>query len=617
MSVRQDGGIGTHDRAHGQRSDGTGRAIAGRCAVGGLGEGLRALGAARLFAMAAVAVCVAAFLAVLIARGGNPAMTLLYGDLDMREAAQIAEQLDAQKIAHAVSPGGNAVMVAEGDVGRARLLLARQGLPSNGSVGYELFDKADGLTATQFQQQITQLRALEGELSRTIRSIAGVRAVRVHLVLPKREPFERDRQEAQASIMLTMAGSARLDREGIQAIVNLVAAAVPGLRPHNVAIVDSRGDILARAGAPVGPTAAAQGLQEVRQAIETRLARAVEDMLERTLGPGRVRAEAAVDLDAGQVRETKETFDPDGKVERSTQNVTDSSRSTEATTTVSVQNNLPNADAAGPGAGSQQQRQEETTNYEIGKTVRTLVREQPEIRRISLAVLVDGVETPGQDGKPVYAPRPQEELDRIAALVRGAIGFDEKRGDKVEIVNLRFAAAEESQPAPVNRLFGFEFVAPDLGRLAQTGMIGLLALLGLLFVLRPMVLRLSLAGETAALAGGGGMALAGAGGGGTAIAIGGPGGAGSVGAASVGGAAAGPGLPGGGALPGGERMLALTHDGAGSRGAAGMDDDTMIDVSNVEGQLRASSMRRIAELVDQHPEESLAIIRAWMQQEPA
>jgi flagellar M-ring protein FliF len=580
--------------------------------MGALAEGLKALGPARLFAMAAVAFCVAGFLAVLISRGGSPTMALLYGDLDLREAAQMAEQLDAQHIPHSVTPAGNAILVAETDVGRARLLLARQGLPSGGSVGYELFDKADGLTTTQFQQQIIQLRALEGELARTIRGIAGVRAVRVHLVLPRREPFERDRQEAQASILLSMAGGARLDPEGVQAVLNLVAAAVPGLRAHNIAIVDSRGDVLARAGETVGPGAAAQTLEDVQHGIETRLARAVEDMLEPSLGPGRVRAEAAVDLDTGQVHETKESFDPDGKVERSTQTMTDSSKTTEAPPTVSVQNNLPNADATPQGAGSQQQRQEETTNYEIGKTVRTLVREQPEVRRISLAVLVDGTEGLGPDGKPTYVPRSREELDHIGDLVRGAIGYDAKRGDKVEIVNLRFTPPEEP-PAPVaRRLFGFEISDPDLIRLGQTALVGVLALLGILLVLRPMVLRLSLAGGAAmALAGGSAGALPGA-----------------AGPALLGSEAMGAGGdPSGGGPPGammaaaaratgadGQPMLALTHDGA--RGAAG-EDDAMVDVLNIEGQMRASSMRRIAEMVEQHPEQSLAIIRGWMQQEQA
>ena len=153
------------------------------------------------------------------------------------------------------------------------MLLAKESLPSGGSIGYEIFDRGDGFTANQFQQNINQLRALEGELSRTIRAIDGVRAARVHLVLAKREPFARDRQEAQASVMLTTAGAGRLDHESVQAIVNLVAAAVPGLRPNNISVVDSRGELLARAGDPANEAGTAASAEELRHGIELRMSR--------------------------------------------------------------------------------------------------------------------------------------------------------------------------------------------------------------------------------------------------------------------------------------------------------------------------------------------------------
>jgi flagellar M-ring protein FliF len=368
-------------------------------------DGLRSLGAARLLAMGVVAVGMLGLLGILAFHGSTSRMAVLYGDLDLREAGQITEALDHQHIPHQENTGGTQILVPSEDVARARLLLAKDGLPSSGSIGYEIFDRGDNLTATQFQQNLNQTRALEGELARTIRTISGVRAARVHLVLPRREPFAREHQEAQASVVLTMSGAARLDREGVQAILNLIAAAVPALRPQNIALIDSRGNLLARAGEPTGPAAAALGTEELRHATELRLARAVEEMLERSLGPGRVRAEASVDMDFEHVQETQEHFDPDGQVVRSSQNVTDSNKSTEQTTSVSVQNNLPNADAGGNGTGTQEQRQEETTNYEISKTIRTLVREQPQIRRISLAVLVDGVEARGPDGTPIWQSR--------------------------------------------------------------------------------------------------------------------------------------------------------------------------------------------------------------------
>jgi len=373
--------------------------------------GLRALGPARLAGIAVAGLGLLCLFGLLMLRAGNEPMALLYGDLDLRDSAQVTEQLTHQHIPFHIAGGGTQVLVPASMVAQARVSLAMEGLPTGGSVGYEIFDRSDGFAATEFQQRINQTRALEGELARTIRAIRGVRGVRVHLVLPQREPFARTSQDAQASVLLSMAGPGRLDREGVQAILNLVAAAVPGLRPDNIAVVDNRGDLLARAGSPLAPGQKIGGdsqhasAEEIRQATELRLARAVEEMLEKSLGPGKVRAEAAVRMSFDRVNQTEERYDPDGQVPRSTQSVNASSKTTDANSTVTVQNNLPNADAGNTGSGSQEARQEETTNYEISKTVRTLIREQPQIDRISLAVMVDGVTKTGPDGKSLWQPR--------------------------------------------------------------------------------------------------------------------------------------------------------------------------------------------------------------------
>jgi flagellar M-ring protein FliF len=308
-------------------------------------------------------------------------------------------------------------------------------------------------------------------------------------------------------------------------------------------------------------------------------------MLERSLGPGRVRAEATVDMNFDQVHETEERFDPDGQVVRSTQSVSGNNRSSEPSPTVSVQNNLPNADVGHESAGSQEQKQEETTNYEIGKTVRTMVREQPQIRRLSLAVLIDNAEEKGADGKPAWRVRTPEELEAIARLVRSAIGFDEKRGDKVEVVNMRFAGdADVDAPAP-RTLFGLPIERADLMRLAQTALLGMVVIAGLLLVLRPMVMRLlNSAAAVPALPAPGGTAA-------NALPI----------------ADAGPLLA---ARPSGDGNLPFVGGVAGS-----LPDESMVRLDNVEGQLRASSLRRLGELIDKHPEESLSIVRSWMAQE--
>jgi flagellar M-ring protein FliF len=547
-------------------------------------DGLKALGPARLAAMGAVGLGVMVLLATLVLRGNQAHFALLYGDLDMRESAQIVDNLTRQHIAYQIVGNGGSIMVPVEDVGRARLLLAKDGLPSGGSVGYELFDRGDSLTTSQFQQQLNQARALEGELSRTIRTIEGVRGARVHLVLPKREPFQRERQDAQASVLLTLNGNARLDNQAVQAILNLVAAAVPGLRPQNISIIDNHGTMLARAGEALGGSAGAQGAEEMRRQTEVRLARAVEEMLEQSVGPGRVRAEASVEMDYERVNETQEKYDPDGKVERSTQSVTSNNKSTEKDSSTSVQNNLPNADAGGGQTGSQDTKQEETTNYEIGRTVRTMVREQPSIKRISLAVMVDGTDEPGPDGKPVWKPRSPEEIARLTSLVQSAVGYNEKRGDHVEVASLRFAGtADEGLAEPVG-LFGLHLEKPDVVRLIETLMIGVLSLLALLLVLRPMVNRLTLA--TA----GGMPALAGGLPGGLSDAIAGGGAAGALGG------------------PGGQARL------PGASGVQLLEDESMVMLANVEGQLRASSIRRVGELVERHPEETVTIVRTWLSQ---
>jgi flagellar M-ring protein FliF len=552
-------------------------------------EGLQALGFARVAAMGAVAVGLLALLAVMALRAGsNDQMALLYGDLDLREAGQVVEQLNRKHIPYRIAGGGNQILVPAEQVPEARLALAREGLPTGGSIGYELFDRGDGFAFTDFQQKINETRALEGEISRTIRAIRGVRLARVHLVLPRREPFSRDRQDAQASVLLTMAGVQRLDREGTQAILNLVSAAVPGLRPQNISIVDSRGGLLARAGEPVGQVAAAMSADELRRATELRLSRAVEEMLERSLGPGRVRAEAAVRMNFDKVNETQERYDPDGQVTRSTQSVTSNSKTTEQNGAVSVQNNLPNAEAGAPGGGTQEGKQEETTNYEIGRTVRTLIREQPQLDRISLAVMVDGIELLAADGKRTWQPRAPEELDRIATLVKTSIGFDEKRGDKVDIVSMRFVGDE---PTPVDPpgLLGLKLEKTDIVRLAQTGLFGVIGLLALLLVLRPMVNRLISLAPGGILLGEGIASLAGANG------------APMAGVIGQGPAAAGTGAFPGVAFAGGSTAL--------------LEDESMVNVAQIEGQMRASSLRKLSELVDKHPDETLTIMRGWMAQD--
>ena len=530
--------------------------------LGGLLAPLRALGVSRLAALAIAAVTVLGLLALMVLRGQQNQMALLYDNLDTRDSAAIVDALERSHTPYELRADSSRILVPADQVARLRLTLARDGLPSGGSVGYEIFDRGDALTATQFQQEINLTRALEGELARSIRTIAGVRAARVHLVLPRHDPFQRDKGEAQASVLLTMTGAARLDREGVQAVINLISAAVPGLRANNIAIVDSRGNLLARAGQPTDAAGNAQSADELRHATELRIARGVEELLERSLGVGHVRAEASVDLDVERMQETQEKYDPDNQVPRSSQSVTDSSHNTEAAPPVSVQNNLPNADPGTAAAGSQTAHQEETTNYEIGKTVRTLIRDQPQLRRLSVAVMVDDAEVRAPDGSVSMHPRTAEELARLTALVRSAVGYDEKRGDHVEVVSMRFTAPDSAAESATSRWFALD--KADALRLAESGLLALIALLAIMLVARPVALRLAAApAPKLAIAGG-----------------------------PTGGTEDDPPVPSAGSDP---RI-----------------EDAMVQVARVDGAVRAASVRRIAQLAEAHPEETLSMVRRWM-----
>jgi flagellar M-ring protein FliF len=464
-------------------------------------------------------------------------------------------------------------------------MLARDGLPAGGSIGYEIFDRGESLTTTPFQQDVNRLRALEGEIARTIRGLSGVRSVRVHLVLPRREPFQRDRGEAQASVVLTMQGSQRLDREGVQSVLHLVAAAVPSLRPQNISIVDSRGELLSRGGQATGAGQSMASGEELRRAHEARIARGIEDLLERTLGQGRVRVEASVEMDFDRVETREERFDPDNQVARSTQAVNEQSRSSEGGT-VSVANQLPGGQQErGGGPTSNEQRSEETTNFEIGRTVRNSLREAPQLRRLSVAVLVDGAWEPGANGGPaVFRDRTPEELQRIVSLARSAAGFDERRGDRIEVVSMRFAVPEEGNEG-AGGLLGLGVGPAQAFRFAESLLLALVALLAVLLVGRPVATKLSaslvprtaLAGAAAGMAG----------------AVGGAGGAQAV---------VGPdGVP---ALVGADGVPALP-------GAEGS-EEAMVTLAKIEGQMRASSIAKLIQLVEKHPDEALNVIRRWL-----
>jgi flagellar M-ring protein FliF len=555
--------------------------------VNGLLGTLRNLGPARLGAVGLVLATTIGFFVFLSGRMVAPSYGLLYGDLDLRDSGQIVQKLDAMNVPYQLRGDGAQILVPTDQVARLRVAMAETGLPHGGSVGYEIFDKGEGLGTSSFVQNVNHLRALEGELARTIGSIAAVQGARVHLVLPKRELFARERQEPSASIVLKTRGGDRLGKTQVSAIQHLAAAAVPGLHPGRVSIVDSEGNLLARGTEDSAGQADAANNDEMRVGYETRLARGVEEMLERSLGPGKVRAEVTAEMDFDRITTNSESYDPNGQVVRSTQTTSEQNDSSEAgDQPVTVANNLPEtqtnkaAPAAAAGNRTKNGRNEETVNFEISKTVKSHVREGGSVRRLSVAVLVDGLYAVAADGSKTYQPRPAEELKQLTTLVRGAIGFNADRGDTVEVVNLRFITPEEpAVPAP-DGLFGLS--KSELLRAAEPIALAVVGLLVMLLVVRPLIGRILEAAPAArrglAIAGPDGQRLL-AGPAGTAVA----------------------------SVPDGVPATAVPN---GSPDAI----DQMIDISQVEGRVRASSIKKIGEIVEKHPEEAVAIVRSWMYQ---
>ncbi|MBN9565407.1 MAG: flagellar M-ring protein FliF [Alphaproteobacteria bacterium] len=426
-------------------------------------------------------VTIAAILASSLAK---PDFALLYSDLESQDSGKIISKLEAMAIPYEIKAEGQQIFVPRQEVAKLRVAMAEAGLPAGGGIGYEIFDKMDAFGTTSFVQDVNLIRALEGELSRTIRAIQGVEAAKVHLVLPKRQLFSKDKQEPSASIMVK-AGRGRLTKQQVAAIQHLVAAAVPALNAQKVSIVDDKGTLLARANED---GINYSNLDEVKSSLETRLARTVESLLEKSVGNGKVRAEVAVEMDYDKLTENSEKYDPDGQVIRSTQNVEEGQNSQENKDgqSVSVQNNNPGESTANvQGHKHQANKTEETINYEISKKVTTLIKEGGQLRHLSVAVMVDGLYKKDSDGKEQYTPRTKEELDNFAKLVKSAVGFKADRGDSVEVINMQFAPQEEISGSYVQKWLGLD--QTDIMKLAQ-----LLSLLGLglavvFFVVRPMM----------------------------------------------------------------------------------------------------------------------------------
>ena len=456
--------------------------------------------------MGAVALGLIGFFVFLMLRFSQPQMAVLYTDLTYEDSIQVVRKLEGMNVPHEVRQEGAIVLAPKDRVLRLRMEMAENGLPAGGTVGYEIFDKTDTLGATSFVQNINRLRAIEGELSRTIRSLRNVVTARVHLVMPKRELFNRDKREPSASIVVKVRGE--LDKGQIKAIQHLAASAVGGLKPGRVSIVDEAGQLLASGTGAAGEAGSTE-FEERNRAFEQRMREEVESIVASIVGHGHVRARVSAEMDYSKITETTDLFDPEGRVVRSTQTREENSNATTPTGNdgVSVGNELPAASVEPGGAGTQQEsanKSEEVVNYEISRTTKTEVAEGGRIKRLSVAVLVDGTYQKDQQGTVTYVPRPQEQIDQISSLVRSAIGFSKDRGDQVEVVNLRFAEPQMPALADGAPQGWFDSMLnmskADAFSVAELAVVAIIALLVMVMVVRPLVRRIITPDPTSAKA---------------------------------------------------------------------------------------------------------------------
>lgn len=445
------------------------------------------IGLPRLAAMGTVAVLILGFFGFLVLRAQAPNLAPLYSGLSLEDSSAIVSELQTQNIPFELRGEGDTILVPRDQITTLRMNLAGEGLPSRGQVGYEIFDQQSTLGATSFVQNINNVRALEGELARTISSLARIKSARVHLVLPERELFRRERKDPSASIVLSVRGA--LSTGEIRAIQHLVASAIQGLNPQRVSIVDDAGNLLASGAEDTGLGALSGQAEERTLGFENRLRTRVEDMLANVVGAGRARVEVSAELDFNRSTVTAETFDPEGQVVRSTQVREAANESANSAGQVSIANELPGAsDEAANGQGERGNSAEEVVNYEISKRVETAVTEAGSLKRLSVAVVVDGAYTNDGNGNITYTPRSADELAQILTLVRSAVGYSADRGDTVEVVNMQFAERPELSPPGTDAAGGLlDFTRDDLMNGAEMAVTLLIALALMFFVLRPLL----------------------------------------------------------------------------------------------------------------------------------
>ena len=527
-------------------------------------QSIKNLSPGRLASLAAIIIFLVSFLGYMVARMSSTEYAVLYTDLELEDAKQIVDRLETANVKYKLTKNGTEVMVPVDEVNKMRVDTAELAMASKGSnVGYELFDNTDALGSTNFVQNVNLIRALEGELARTIRSVDNIRSARVHLVLPKREMFSREEQEPTASVVIKTRDG-KLSLQNIQSIQKLVAAAVPKLDVKNVSIIDSAGNLLTNDFSdPNSPAVKNVNNELLRLEQERKLAAKVQNLLEKTVGAGKAQAQVNIEMDFDEVVTNEEIYDPDSQVIRSQATMTEQSTNGQNNQPVTVAQNIPNGDIVSSSSGeySQNSKVEETINYEISKVIRNKIKNTGVIKRLTTAVMVDGVYEKNANGEEVYRPRTEEEMEQITALVKSAVGFDANRGDVVDVENMRFASISQSMEDEVEPLY-MGFTKEELLRIAEGLGVAIVAILVILLVIRPLINNAfePTSGNEKLLSGSDEESL----------------------------------------------LLSnfLNEDDEGT--------DELINLNKVDGRVKVSSLKKLNAVVEKNPEAAVNVIRSWL-----
>ncbi|MGF1626144.1 MAG: flagellar basal-body MS-ring/collar protein FliF [Alphaproteobacteria bacterium] len=561
----------------------------------GLINTLRSLGPGRIIALGLVAAGLIGLFAYIISRFSATEMTPLFAGLEPGDSTAIVGELDSRGVDYQLTNGGTTIMVPSTEVARLRLDMAANGLPGYGVIGYEIFDNLDALGTTSNIIEINQQRAIEGELARTIRWLDSVQNARVHLVLPQRMTFSRETQPPSASIILDIRGGRTISADQVMAIQNLVASAVNRMEPDNVSVIDQGGRLLSQ-------STQTSRSEQLQTAYEAELEHRIVELLSAYVGAGHVQAKVTASMNFDLVTQSSTSYDPEGVVPAE---VTTVERTRESTDQrggdgVTVLAELPNPqDGAVDGTtsfSSDSSLEERVANrLSVVETQTTFA--PGAVRRLSIAVMIDGSYDPtvvtDADGNEVstisYRPRSQEELAAMQALVESAVGYDPARGDTLEVQNLQFAQgmslAEMQVGSGVEVPGMLEEFGIDLTRLIEILLLVVLALVAIIFVVRPIMRGMSGAGGAVP-------ALAGA--------------AGNPAIAATMGADGQPLLTG----PAGSEGEAEDDGRPKAPSRTAMDD--FIDLAKIEGQVRRSSINKVSEIIDNHPQEAVALLRSWL-----